>query len=172
MNLYFEVTLIEIASRKIIIVPLSISDKLPSRGMVMIQGTIDGFTFISPLEPEGRGGHWFEITDSIMENTDLDIGDIVSVDISPMDEWIEPEVPEDIINEIIKAGLIEQWDSITTKAKWEWIRWIRSTKNQPTRQKRIEVTCSKLKKGDKRPCCFDTTKCTITDVSKSGILSI
>lgn len=80
---------------------------------------------------------------------------MVSLDIYSMDEWVKPEVPDNIMNEIAEAGVIEQWNSITTKAQWEWIGWIRSTKNKSTRQRRIEVGCSKLRKGDKRQCQFD-----------------
>ena len=70
----------------------------------------------------------------------------------------------------MRAGNIDQWNSLTTKARWEWLRWIRSTKNLDTRQKRINVACDKLQKGDKRPCCFDASRCTIPEVSKSGVL--
>lgn len=71
---------------------------------------------------------------------------------------------------IKSAGLLSQWNNVTTKAKWDWLRWIRSTNNLSTRNKRIQVACSKLEKGDKRPCCFDRSRCTIMDVSKTGVL--
>jgi len=97
-------------------------------------------------------------------------GETVSIQIEPVNDWIDPVIPEDIMDAVIKAGLLNHWNSLTVKARWEWLRWIRSTKNPATRSKRIEVACSKMQKGDKRPCCFDGTRCTITEVSKSGVL--
>lgn len=46
---------------------------------------------------------------------------------------------------------MDQWNLITTKARWDWLRWIRATANSETRKKRIDVACSKLQKGDTNP---------------------
>ncbi len=127
-------------------------------------------SFQVPLEPDGKGSHWFEVSDLLLEEVGVNLGQTVSLTIEPIDDWKEPEIPDEIMDAIIQAGLINKWDAITTKAKWEWLRWIRSTNNPATRQKRIEVACSKLQNGAKRPCCFDGTRCTIPDVSKSGVL--
>jgi hypothetical protein len=171
MPIIFEAVLSKIKSRKVIKLPLSASEKLPSRGMVMIEGTINDITFIAPLEPDGKGSHWFEVNDILCEKIGATIDQNVFLNIEPLTEWIEPDIPEDIMDSIQNAGLINHWNVLTTKARWEWLRWIRSTNNPATRQKRIGVACSKLQKGEKRPCCFDGTRCTLTDVSKSGVLS-
>ena len=170
MSIFFEAILTKVESRKVIKIPLNLSVELPSRGMVMVQGTMNDVSFQVPLEPDGKGSHWFEVSDTLIEEVGVTVGQTVSLSIDPLDEWREPEIPDDIMDAIIKAGLINQWNAITTKAKWDWHRWIRSTDNPVTRKKRIDVACSKLQKGDKRPCCFDRTRCTIPDVSKSGVL--
>jgi len=170
MRISFDATLIEIEARKVIKIPMNASKQLPSRGMVMIQGMINEVPFFAPLEPDGKDSHWFELSDTLGKELGVTIGQTMSFLIEPMIEWKEPEIPDDIMDSIIKADLSSQWNSLTTKARWEWLRWIRSTKNEVTRQKRIEVACSKLQKGDKRPCCFDATRCTITEVSSSGEL--
>lgn len=170
MSISFEAIPEKIESRKVIRIPINASEKLPSRGMVMIDGTINNIYFKAPLEPDGKGSHWLEVNDTLSEEAGIMPGQTVSLNIEPVNEWIEPEIPEDILEAVSRAGLINQWDSLTTKARWEWLRWIRSTKNETTRQKRIDVACSKLEKGNKRPCCFDGTRCTITHVSKSGVL--
>ena len=169
MSIFFEAILTKVQSRKVIKIPLNLSEKLPSRGMVMVQGTMNDVSFQVPLEPDGKGSHWFEVSDTLIEDVDVTVGQTVSLSIKPLDEWREPETPDEIMEAIINACLINQWNAITTKAKWDWLRRIRSTDNPATRQKRIDVSCSKLQKGDKRPCCFDRTRCTITDVSKSGV---
>lgn len=170
MSIRFEAVISNIASRKVIRIPLSSSEKLPSRGLVMIEGTIKGAAFIAPLEPDGNGSHWLLVSDLTGEEAELMTGETVSIQIEPVKDWIEPEIPKDIMDAVIKADLLIHWNSLTVKARWEWLRWIRSTSNPATRSKRIEVACSKLQKGDKRPCCFDGTRCTITEVSKSGVL--
>lgn len=170
MSIFFESVLSKIESRNIIKIPLNSSKQLPSRGMVMIQGTINGFAFIVPAEPDGKGSHWFELSEELCKETGILPGQPLSFTVESLGEWIEPDVPADIMDAILNAGLLVQWNSLTVKARWEWIRWIRSTKNPKTRQNRIEVACSKLLKNDRRPCCFDTTRCTVPELSKSGVL--
>ena len=170
MEIIFEAKLSKIGPRQIIIIPLSASEKLPSRGMVMVQGTINTLPFNAPLEPDGKGSHWFEVSNKLKEAAKLEVGGSVDLILEPIKTWLEPEIPKDIMDEIDKANLMDKWNSITTKARWDWLRWIRATANPETRKKRIAVACSKLQNGDTNPCCFDRTRCTITDVSKSGSL--
>jgi len=170
MNIYFEAILSKIEGHTIVKIPSSSSEQLPSRGMVMIQGTINDISFKAPLEPDGKGSHWFELNDLLMADAGLIVGQTAAFMIEPIDEWMEPIIPDDIMDAIMRAGSTDHWNSLTTKARWEWLRWIRSTKNLETRQKRINVACDKLQKGDKRPCCFDASRCTIPEVSKSGVL--
>lgn len=170
MEINFQAKLSTIGPKKIIIIPLDASKKLPSRGMVMVQGTINNVHFKVPLEPDGKGSHWFEVSDKLSEDLKLEVGEKIALQLEPMKKWLEPEIPKDMRNEIEKENLMNQWNSITTKARWDWLRWIRGTTNSETRKKRIHVACSKLQKGDTNPCCFDRTRCTISDVSKSGVL--
>lgn len=170
MDNIFEATILNINSHKIVKIPLDISKKFSSRGLIMVKGTINNIPFMTPLEPDGRGSHWLEIDDLLCEKLNVTVGQNVTLAIEQTDDWIEPEVPSDILDTIITEGLLEQWNSLTVKARWEWFRWIRSTKNPETRKKRIRIACSKLQKGDRRPCCFNSGSCTITEVSKSGVL--
>lgn len=62
------------------------------------------------------------------------------------------------------------WVKITPMARWDWLRWIRSTNNPETRSRRIEVALSKLRGGERRPCCFNRYQCTEPEVSKNGML--
>lgn len=170
MGIVFEAAVAELRNRKIIRLPMAASERLPSRGMVMVQGTVDGAAFQAPLEPDGSKGHWLELSGALAERVGAAIGQTLSFDIEPAEAWPEPEIPEDVMEAIRKAGLLAQWNGLTTKARWEWFRWIRATQSPVTRKKRIDVACSKLQKGDKRPCCFNSASCTVPDVSKSGVL--
>lgn len=170
MQISFEAELTKIGMRNIVILPPVASEKLPSRGLGMGYVTMNGMTFLSPLEPDGKGSHWFEVEDARTNDSNLVAGQKLAVTIEPASDWPEPEMPQDLMDAISQAGLMPQWRKVTVKAKWEWLRWVRSTSNPDTRKKRIHVACSKLSKGNRRPCCFDTSRCTVPEVSKSGVM--
>lgn len=167
MNISFAARISKIGLYKIIRIPLKISRKLPSRGMVMIKGKINELSFISAVEPDGKGNHWFKVSDSLIEKLNMELDQKLRLDIESINNWPEPEVSKDILHAFNEGDVIDQWNLITTKARWDWIR---STNNPETRKKRIDITCSKLENDDKNPCCFDRSRCTVTDVSKSGVV--
>ena len=167
----FEAKLFKIDAWTILLLPKVASAKLPSRGMTMVKGTINGFPFESALEPDGKGSHWFRIEQNMSKSAKTAAGDTVTLAIEPSKEWPEPEVPADLKKALASAPRAQElWIDITPMAHWDWIRWIRSTKNPETRKKRIEVALSKLKAGMRRPCCFNRSQCTDTSVSHNGIL--
>lgn len=167
----FETTLFEIGSWTILRLPEETSKKLPSRGQTMVEGTINGFTFRTPLEPDGKWSHWLRMDNRLLENTHVHAGSIVKVAINPIKEWTEPDVPPDLKRAVASFPKVHMlWQDITPMARWEWIRWIRSTNREETRKHRIEVTVSKLKSGERRPCCWNRNLCTEPSVSKNGVL--
>ncbi len=161
-----------IGSRTILKLPKEASVKLPSRGMGMVEGTINGSPFQTPLEPDGKGSHWFEVDNSMRKTTGADAGETAILAIEPMKEWTEPAVPADLKTALAAATpkVREIWNGTTTMARWDWIRWIRATNNPETRKKRIDVACSKMQAGERRPCCFNRSMCTEPAVSKGGVL--
>ena len=58
----FKTEVIKINSWIIIKIPKSVSMKLPSRALTMVDGKINGKYFKAVLEPDGRGSHWFQIS--------------------------------------------------------------------------------------------------------------
>jgi uncharacterized protein YdeI (YjbR/CyaY-like superfamily) len=62
------------------------------------------------------------------------------------------------------------WGEITPMARWEWVRWVNATASPATRQRRVEVSISKMDNGKRRPCCFDLSSCTDPALSKNGKL--
>lgn len=165
------VKLFNIGSWTILRLPKEASVKLPSRGMTMVRGTINGFPFQSTLEPDGRGSHWFRVDKTMREGAKVDDGDTVALAIEATDEWLEPEIPPDFLKALTNVPPAHSlWMKITPNAKWDWVRWIRATKQPETRKRRIEVACSKLKKGTRRPCCFNRNLCTVPAVSNNWVL--
>lgn len=157
----------KIGSWTILQLPRDASAKLPSRGMVLVRGTVNGHSFRTPLEPDGKGSHWLNI-DKGMNTT---AGETAEVALEPSKDWPEPELPADFREAL--GGDPEAralWDDITPMARWDWLRWINSTSKSETRAKRIKVAFSKLKNGIRRPCCFNRALCTVPEVSKGGAL--
>ena len=160
---------IQIGTAKIILLPKTVSAKLPSRGMVMVDGIINKLHLKIPLEPDGKGSHWFKIDKTISKAAGSD--NSITLTIEATKEWPEPKIPNDLqeaLNTDTKAN--EIWLDITPTARWDWIRWINATKNPDTRKIRIYKTCSKLKSGTRSACCFNRSQCTDTSVSKNGVL--
>ncbi len=167
----FKTQLVTIGSWTILLLPKSESAKLPSRGLVLVEGTINGFHFQAPAEPDGKGSHWVKVEKTMLKGAKTDVGDMVTLAIEPSKEWPEPEVPVDLKKALAGDSLAQElWLDVTTKARWDWIRWIRSTKNPETRKIRIEKTFSKLKSGTRSPCCFNRSACTEPSVSHNGVL--
>lgn len=167
----FEAKPYKIGSWTILKLPQSASAKLPSRGQTMIKGTINDVRFQTALEPDGKGSHWLNVDKVLQQAAKASAGDTVKLAIESTKEWPEPSVPTDL-KKMLAADRQAQtlWMDVTPAARWDWLRWISATANQETRKHRIEVALSKLKGGERRPCCFNRIVCTIPEVSKNGML--
>jgi Bacteriocin-protection, YdeI or OmpD-Associated/Domain of unknown function (DUF1905) len=176
-TIHFEAKLFDINSWIILRLPEDASEKLPSRGMTMVSGTINGVPFKTLLEPDGRyasgqkPSHWFRPDKTLLADASATAGDTVHVSLEPTTDWIEPEVPEDVQKALATSPKAEAlWEEITPLARWDWIRWIRAVKTPETRQKHIDVALDKLNKGMRRPCCFNRNLCSEPSVSHNWML--
>lgn len=173
----FRAKLFEINSWIILRLPEDASEKLPSRGMTMVAGTINGVPFTTLLEPDGRyapgqkPSHWFRPDTTLLDKASAKVGDTVQVSLQATKDWIEPDVPDDLKKALANSPKAEAlWQEITPLARWDWIRWIRAVKTLETRQKHIDVALDKLNKGMRRPCCFNRNLCSEPSVSHNWVL--
>jgi hypothetical protein len=168
----FDATLDAIDKFTILRLPEKASRKLPSRGQVAVDGMVNGQHFKTVLEPDGSFGHWIRIERKLQQAVALKAGDMATVEIEPVEEWPEPNVPKDLKRALAAAPqtIRDLWKDITPMARWEWVRWVNATPNPDTRKRRVEVTISKMKSGKRRPCCFNLAGCTDPDLSKNGKL--
>ncbi len=72
-------------------------------------------------------------------------------------------VPGGVVHELpidLRTALVAQntalgaWKDITPLARNEFICWVESAKQQPTRERRIRRTIEELNDGMRRPCCW------------------
>ena len=128
----FEATLYTIDGWTILRLPEKASNQLPSRGQVAVQATVNGHACQTVVEPDGESGHWVRIDAKQQRAAALRAGDIAEVELVPLEEL---------------------WKDITPMARWEWVRWVNATRNPGTRQRRVEVSISKMQSGKRRPYC-------------------
>jgi hypothetical protein len=148
------------------------SRRLPSRGQVAARCSINGVEVQTVVEPDGAKGHWIKVDQALRRSAGISAGETVKVALEATREWPEPEVPPDLAAAISAApdAIRDMWHDITPMARWEWVRWVNATANPATRQRRVDVTISKMKNGKRRPCCFDSSACTDPAVSRNGKL--
>ncbi len=139
-----------------VVLPREVSDKLPRRGRTTVDGAINGCSFQATLEPDGQLSHWLQVGAPLREAAGVQIGDEVTLDIAPVEDEPEPEIPADFLAALgANPQARSVWDSATTIARLDWIHWITSAKQAKTRAKRISDACDMLMSGKRRVCCFD-----------------
>jgi Domain of unknown function (DUF1905)/Bacteriocin-protection, YdeI or OmpD-Associated len=159
----------KIGSWTLLTLPKNASAKLPSRGMTMVEGTINGFPFRAALEPNGKGSHWLRVNKALHDAAGAGAGDTVTVEIMRAGEEPETRVPMDLRKSLAAASLAQAlWADITPIARRDWILWISSAKQPETRRSRIEKACAMLASGKRRVCCFGGIKWLMKNHATSG----
>jgi len=132
--------------------PKAADAKLP-RGTVVVEATINGFPFRSPLER--KGGHCLKLNKIMLDAAGAEAGDMVTLEITRVGDEPATRVPADLRVALAAAPRAQaMWDAITPNARQNWILWISSGKLEETRTIRIKKACSMLGGGKKRVCCF------------------
>lgn len=139
-----------------VVLPKAVSKKLPRRGRTTVEGTINGHPFQETLEPDGQLSHWLRVSKEQYEAAGAEVGDSVALELMPVEQEPEPEIPLDLQEALAAASEARRvWNETTTIARVDWIHWITSAKQSRTRAKRIRDACDMLSAGKKRVCCFD-----------------
>ena len=136
--------------------PQEASGQLPSRNMVSVEGTINGFAFAATLEPDSEGGHWLKVEREWMDGASARPGDEACLEISPAKVEPEPLVPEDLRSALDGSpAALAVWNDTTAIARRDWITWMGQAKKAETRRRHIEKMIDMLSHGKRRVCCFD-----------------
>ena len=148
--------------------PKNASAKLPSRCRTMVEGTINSFPFRAALEPNGKGGHWLRINNTMRDGAGADAVEMVTVEIMRAGEEPEIRVPMDLRKALAAAPVAQAgWEDITPMARRDWIFSISTAKQPETRRRRIEKACDMLACGKRRLCCFPGVKWMMKENAKS-----
>jgi Domain of unknown function (DUF1905)/Bacteriocin-protection, YdeI or OmpD-Associated len=126
----FEAPLYTIDGSTILLLPGKASHQLPSRGQVAVQATVNGHACQTVAEPDGESGHWVRIDAKQQRAAALRAGDTAEVELVPLEDWPEPNVPPDLRAALAAAPdkIRELWKDITPMARWEWVRWVNATR--------------------------------------------
>jgi hypothetical protein len=139
-----------------VVLPKAVSETLPRRGRTSVHGSINGHAFQATLEPDGQLSHWLRIDRDLQSAAGVKAGETVSLEITPVAQEPEPEVPPDLAEALDSlSGARSTWEATTTLARVDWIHWITSARQAKTRAKRVNDAFAMLKAGKKRVCCFD-----------------
>jgi hypothetical protein len=136
--------------------PQEASGKLPTRNMFSVEGTINGFSFATTLEPDSEGGHWFRVEPEWSDGANANAGEYVELEILPAAVEPEPEVPADLQKALSDTpAALAVWNDTTAIARRDWITWMGQVKKAETRALRINKMMDMLSHGKRRVCCFD-----------------
>jgi hypothetical protein len=127
-----------------------VSAKLPSRSIVPISGSIEGWPFRTSLMPDGRGGHSMMVNREMREGARVGPGDEVTV-VFRVDPGREPDVPDDLRAAIAASEKASDlWERITPRAREEWVEHVEEARKPETRARRIERVVARLAAGVRR----------------------
>jgi hypothetical protein len=158
----------KIGSWTVLTLPTSASVKLPSRGMTMIEGTINAFPFRAALEPDGKGSHFLRLNKVMHDAAGAEVGDAVTVEITRVGDEPEIRLPMDLRKALAASPKAQAaWADITPLARRDWIFSISTAKQPETRRRRIEKACDMLAAGKRRLCCFPGIKWLMKENAKS-----
>jgi hypothetical protein len=157
-----------IGSLTFLTLPKSASAQLPSRGVTMVEGTINSVPFRGALKPNGKGSNQLTVNKAMQDAAGADADDTVTVEITRAGEEPEIRVPVDLRKALAAAPLAQAgWEGITPMARRDWIFSISSAKQPETRRRRIEKACDMLASGKRRLCCFPGIKWLMEKNAKS-----
>ncbi len=152
----------------VLTLPKSASEKLPSRGTTMVEGTINAFPFRAALEPDGKGSYRLKVNETMREGAGAQAEDGVMVEIARAGEEPEIRVPADLRKALGAAPVARAgWEDITPMARRDWVFSVITAKQLETRARRIEKACDMLASGKRRLCCFPGIKWIMRENEKS-----
>lgn len=150
-------------------VPRKAGANLLAPGACTVEGTINGFPFRAALTRSTPDCVSIPVNPGLRTAAGANLGEIVQVEITRVDDEPECRVPADLIDALSEVPSAQAlWSQITPLARRDWILWISSAKQSGTRQGRITKACSMLAGGKRRVCCFGGLRWLVKDHPSAG----
>jgi uncharacterized protein YdeI (YjbR/CyaY-like superfamily) len=74
---------------------------------------------------------------------------------TPISAGVVHDLPADLREVLVSDDdALAKWEDITPLARNEWICWVESVKKPETRRSHVAQVRSRLKEGQRRPCCW------------------
>lgn len=120
----------------VVLVPPAVSAALGA-GRVHIVGTVNGAPLQTSLTPVAGGRHKLFLNRRVREATGVAVGDRVKIVLQPDAAPHEEALPDDLVQALRDADVLEAFQRIARSTRNELVRWIDDAKTEPTRNKRI-----------------------------------
>lgn len=166
--LRFSAVIVERDGKTSLEIPANISTKLSD--MPKVEGMINGHPFRAAISLGDRGV-FLRVNSAMLRGAGVVVGD--KAELAILGPEPDPVPPSDLQSEFdMSPEAVENWNTLTTLGKRDWLRWINDTKNPETRARRIARTIEQLSEGKRRACCINVNgfmMCRIEEDSKENI---
>ncbi len=130
-------------------IPFSVQEEFGTRGQVRVTATFDGEPYRGSIAPMG-GRHMLGIAKAIRASIGKNIGDLVHVIVQQDTAPREVEVPRELRDALAgDAVATAAFEGLAYTYRKEYARWIADAKREETRQRRLDKTLEKLRRGEK-----------------------
>lgn len=151
----FNAELQELKTGAFLVLPKTVSAKLPVQKTIALEGSLNGIPFQTSVESDGKGNLVLKVTKAMLGVTGVKVGTDATVEIVRVGDEAESRVPADLYKAIsVIPKALDTWNNNTFLARRDWIYWFISAKQAETRKRRIDKACDILGSGKKRVCCF------------------
>ena len=119
--------------------------------MTSVEGTLNDQPFQATLEPDGQRSHWLKVSRALRVAAGAEVGDTVTLEITPMAVEPEPSVPA-YLRKALAANLAAKatWTDIKPVARRDWHKLLTSAGSPRARRPKPAtaalpppVTCSR-----------------------------
>ena len=134
-----------------VLFPFDVEETFGTKGKIPVKATFNGVPYSGSLIKYGLPLHMLGMPKAIREQTQTAPGDIVRVELSKDEEPRTIQLPAELKQAMISAGVMETFDSLSYTHRKEYCRWISEAKKEETRRRRIAQATEMLKKGIPTP---------------------
>ena len=131
-------------------IPFDVHKAFGSKARVPVAGTINGFPFRNSLMPEGDGTHAMMVNRELQAGAGAKAGDLVSVSLERDEKQRTVAVPDELLAALKgNKEAASFFATLTHSQKSDYVSWVSSAKQVPTRASRAAKAVEMLAAGKK-----------------------